>query len=103
MLDENKIKAFCNKYNYKYQIFHNNAVIMTGLDQWVISIDDKNRILLKHINKYNGRITKHNYHLQRYVKSLEYAFDTIKDHQEYNTVFNKTFRIKRVLEKLKLA
>lgn len=104
VLDEQKIKKLCQKYNYNYKIFNNNVVITTGVDEWVISRDDKDRLLLKHINKHRGRITKHNYHLQRYIPNVEYAFEVvISRHQDYSTAYNKTFRIKDLLKELQIA
>lgn len=103
-LDKQKIEDLCKKYNCNYKIFDTDAVITTGLDEWAISLDYKGKLLLKHINKTNGRITKHNYHVQKYIPDIEYAFDVvISRHQCYDTAYNKAFRIKNILEKLRIA
>ena len=99
VLDEIKIKQYCSEYNFHYRYFGNNALIMTGVDEWRIRAIDKDKILVEHYNKLGNKSGKMQFHSQRYAKDLDYIFkNIIKPHSSYNSVFQEAFRIKYLLE-----
>lgn len=105
MLDEREIKYYCNKYNFSYRYFYNNAVIMTGVDMWRLTeIETRNRntveykIIVEHANKAGNRTGKIQFHSQRIAYDVEWIFENIIiPHQSYNRVYQKAFRLKELL------
>lgn len=98
-LDELTIKKYCNMYNFSYRYFYTNAIIMTNVDEWRIKITKNGRILVEHYNRAGNKTGKMQFHSQRYVKNLDYAFvNIIKPHEDYNNVFQEAFKIKHLLE-----
>lgn len=101
--DKQVIQKYCQKYNYGYRIFDNDAIVTTNVDEWRISfIEDT--ILVQHLNKAGNRTRKCNYHTQRYAPDIEYVFDVvIRRHENYDSSYSEAFKIKNILEELKLA
>ena len=106
MLNENKIKKVCTANGYGYNYFGDTAIITTGLDQWYIELigiysnargEYIDRIRLKHKNRKGNRTGKAHFHTQRYVKDIDYAFQTIRSHEENSRDFNKAFKIKSII------
>ena len=103
-IDKQKIEYYCDKHNYGYKIFENDVIITTSMDEWRITIDDSDSLLVQHLNKAGNRTAKCNYHIQRYAPDWEYVFEIIiSRHENYDTVYNKAFRIENILKELKLA
>lgn len=98
-LDELIIKKYCSLYGFSYRYFYDNAIIMTGVDEWRLRIIKNGKILVEHYNRAGNRTGKMQFHSQRYVSDLDYAFNNIiKPHENYETVFQEAFKIKDLLE-----
>lgn len=107
MLNELKIKQHCDKYGFNYRIFHNAAVITTGLDIWSVELLEvydkeirgyKEIIKVKHQNTLGNKKRKAHFHTQRIAYDLDFVFNNIIiPHEEGNRVYQKAFRIKDLL------
>lgn len=100
-LDERTIKKYCKRYGYSYRYFDDVAIITTPLDEWRLTyIEKHSKILVEHLNRAGNKSGKMQYHSQRYVRDLHYAFkNIIKPHETYCGAYNETFKIKKLLEK----
>lgn len=99
MLNEMEIKRNCEENGYGYKHFYDTAIITTSVDTWRITQMEHGRILVEHANKRNNRKGKMQFHPQRYVQDIDWAFSNIiVPHQNYNRTFQKAFRIKELLK-----
>mgnify|MGYP000265046662 CR=1 FL=1 len=108
-LDEKTIKSYCDRYNYKYNIFHNSkeVVIDTFYDIWRISLTENNGnnplYIVRHFNKAGNKTSKMHFHKQFYAWDLHYIFQNIIRHKTKKPIYNNVFRFKNTLKKLNLA
>lgn len=109
MLNEYKIKTLCDKRNFHYNYFGDNAIISTKVDQWMLegfeifdeNIDGYKKIIrLKHRNNGSNNKGKVHFHTQRTVSNINHAFETIVQHEENKTNYNKAFRMKDIFKKI---
>lgn len=106
MLDEMKIKKYCESSGYSYRYFGENVVIMTSLDNWqLIEVENpsnsknKYKIIVKHANKLRNKTGKMQFHTQRIAYDVDWIFENIIiPHQSYNRVFQKVFKINKLLK-----
>lgn len=88
VLDEQKIKMYCEKYGYSCNCFGDNVVITTPIDEWRLeAIEVYNRyskeytqkIKVQHINKAGNKSRKFQFHLQRrrLADDIDYVFNNI--------------------------
>lgn len=80
MINIKELEYLCNKYRIKYQFFDNIILLSTGLDQWMIRYmpnRDKPYCLM-HKNKIKQT---EKFHVQRWVKNITFALDTIISHK----------------------
>lgn len=106
MLDEKEVKRLSEKHNLSYKHFGSTVLIETGLDEWQINAmcvgehserEDVVVYELRHKNTSGNRSGKAHFHRQRIVPKLEYAFETIAEHQPY---INETEGIANMFDKL---
>lgn len=107
MLNELEIKQNCNINRYNYKYFNEVAIITTGQDIWTLesvdvfdkTISDYKQIIkVRHLNKAGNKKGKSHFHTQRYAQDIDYIFNNIiVPHEQANRVFQKTFRIKKIL------
>lgn len=107
MLNELKIKRYCDNNNYNYKYFNEVAIITTGTDTWQLeSIDTyssetegyKQLIQVKHQNKAGNKTNKVHFHTQRHAYDIDFIFNNIIiPHEQGNRVYQKAFRIKELL------
>lgn len=107
MLNELKIKRYCDDNNYNYKYFNEVAIITTGTDIWKLeSIDAhssetesyKQLIKVKHQNKAGNKTRKSHFHTQRYADNLDFVFkNIIIPHEQGSRVYQKAFKIKELL------
>lgn len=105
MLNEIKIKEYCDMYGYEYRCFGCTALIMTGVDTWrltsmeTISRDGVSQcIKVEHANKYRNRSGKFNFHVQRIAYDIDWIFQNIiVPHQTYDRAYNKVFELKELI------
>lgn len=105
IIEEERINELCNKYGYSYRYFPNNVMIMTNVDIWKISsfqtAKGETLLVLKHINKKGNRSRKLQFHTQRIIPDIEYAFDiVISRHENCEDSYGRVFKVKKVLSKL---
>lgn len=99
ILNEQKIKNYCDMYGFSYRIFYNNVIIMTGVDEWRLIAADNSKIIVEHYNRAGNKTGKMQFHSQRYAPNLDYVFENIiKPHETYNNVYQEAFKIKYLLE-----
>lgn len=106
MLDEMKIKKYCEISGYNYRYFGENVVIMTSVDNWqLIEVEntpnnkDKYKIIVEHANKSRNKTGKMQFHTQRIAYDVDWIFtNIIIPHQSYNRAFQKTFEVKKLLK-----
>lgn len=108
VLDELKIKKYCNQYGYNYKHFGDNAIITTGLDTWELKgvkvfKKETNKydyiIKVKHQNKISNKSKKMHFHKQRYATDIDYIFNNIIiPHERKKNVYQKVFKIKKLLQ-----
>ncbi len=99
ILNELRIKHYCDMYGFSYRLFYDNAIIMTGVDEWRIMMAKNERILVEHYNRSGNKTGKMQFHSQRYAPDVDYVFQTIiKPHETYNNVYQEAFKIKYLLE-----
>lgn len=84
MLNEDKIREFCEKNGYRYNYFGYNAIIDTPLEQWKLEgiekSDGQSIVRLKHRNQMGNASGKAHFHTQRIVAKIEWALETIEEH-----------------------
>lgn len=105
MLNELKIKKYCEKNGYNYRYFEDMAIIMTSIDTWnlqsiqIYSSDGcKDMIKVKHMNKAGNKSKKAHFYTQRTAYDMDYVFNNIIiPHEKGNRVYQKAFRIKEIL------
>lgn len=109
MLDEMKIKKYCENSGYSYRYFGENVVIMTSVDNWqLIEVENppnnknnknKYKIIVEHANKTGNKTGKMQFHTQRIAYDVDWIFENIIiPHQSYNRAFQKTFKVKKLLK-----
>lgn len=107
MLNELKIKRYCNINNYNYKFFNEVAIITTGTDAWKLESIDiydnktkncKQIIKVKHQNTAGNKTRKSHFHTQRYADNLDFVFkNIIIPHEQGSRVYQKAFKIKELL------
>ena len=85
MINEKELEQFkqlCNKYRIKYQFFNITNIILldSGFEQWMIRyVHNRDKpYCLMHKNKLKQT---EKFHVQRWVKNITFAFDTIISHK----------------------
>jgi hypothetical protein len=110
-LNEKTIKQYCDRYNYKYNFFNNNnkVIIDTHMDMWEVELVEDNMLKnmppyeIRHINTSGNRTGKIHFHKQYQAWDLHFIFNRLVCHKTNKHIYNETFRIKNILEELKLA
>ena len=94
MLDEIKIKKYCNIYGYDYKHFPEVVVVTTGIDTWKLELVDVfnreikeyNQIIrVNHLNKAANKSKKIHFHKQRYAYDVDYVFNNIISTHDHNS------------------
>lgn len=107
MINELKIKKYCDKNGFSYRCFSHTAIITTGLDLWKLEFEEtydnmnktyKDIIKVKHQNKCGNKTKKNHFHTQRIAYDIDFVFNNIiVPHEQGNRVYQKAFRIKELL------
>lgn len=107
MLNELKIKYYCDRNGFTYRYFYQTAVITTELDTWKLELIDvydnvnknyKEIIKVKHQNTLGNKKRKAHFHTQRFAYDLDFIFNNIiLPHEDTRRVYQKAFRIKDLL------
>jgi len=100
MLNELKIKRYCDVNKYSYRYFNDTVVVITGLDAWELT-DMGNRILVRHINKYGNKKGKMQFHPQRIAYDVDWIFkNIITSHKNNNGICQRVLRMKKIIAEI---
>lgn len=107
MLDEIKIKKYCNMYGFNYKYFPEVVVVTTGTDTWKLELVDVfnreikeyNQIIrVNHLNKAANKSKKIHFHKQRYAYDIDYVFNSIiSTHKHDNSMIQRVNTINRLV------
>lgn len=105
MLNEMKIKEYCDMHGFSYRYFYDTAIIMTNVDMWrltyyeaIIENEVVHRIMVEHANKAGNKSGKIQFHTQRIAYDIDWIFQNIiVPHETYSNVYNKAFKLKELL------
>jgi len=82
MINKKELEQLCNKYRIKYKYFDTTNIILldSGFEQWMIRyVHNRDKpYCLMHKNKLKQT---EKFHVQRWVKNITFAFDTIISHK----------------------
>lgn len=98
--NEDIIKFYCNKYNFKYDLMGDNIMIKSLRDTWYISNKEfvlGNKIRLMHQNNYGSG----GWHYQGSFHNFLHLFQYISNHDDKPfKKNNKMFRIINLLKQI---
>lgn len=107
MINEIKIKKYCDRNGFSYRCFHDAVLITTYLDQWKLEFIDvydgeikeyREIIKVKHHNTMGNKTRKNHFHTQRLAYDIDFVFQNIIiPHEQGNRVYQKAFKIKELL------
>lgn len=98
MLNEKLIEEFCEENGYSYNYFGQKAIIETPLDEWKLEGTNKYNykrdvhetiVKLGHKNVLGNSSGKSHFHTQRIVGKIEYALETIVQHNTHKGAYGK--------------
>ena len=96
-----KIKQLSKKFSLSYNIIHNQIIIKSKFDDWILAIYDKSMVL-NHVNKRNNPKQKIQTHIHRKYKhnNITHALKTIQEHDNYMLTSKYTSKHTNIVDKL---
>jgi hypothetical protein len=102
MFNELEVSSLAKKYRFQYHIINNRILIRSRFDNWLVETDTRSSrpYVLKH---QSSNMRSCHYHRQRRFYDLQFLFQSIKRHDDYQLhgKYKNLDNMKKLLKKIK--